>query len=126
MKYFMITLIFVSLAFGGSNSPKEDPVPSWQQSEALNIQIGSRDKNGALETYEAVFTVQMKGSDTIFEARTKSAGDAWAFVSFPENFTPGAKDGEYDWKCEVNGHITASGSFRFADDQRTLTIPKKQ
>jgi hypothetical protein len=127
MKIFiLLTMVFSAFAYGGSGAPKEDPVPFWQQSESVNIQLGTRDKNGALQSYEAAFSVQLQGSDVILEAKTTVSGDAWAFVYFPESFPPGAKDGEYSWKCTVNGKVTASGSFIFGEDQRTLTIPKKQ
>jgi hypothetical protein len=126
MKLFIILSIAFSLfAFGGTKPPENDPTAFWQQSETLNIQLGVRDKNALAESYNAVFSAENKALGIVYEAKIRVAKDDWGFVYFPQDFPPGVKDGEYVWNCTVNGKIVSSGSFKYSDDQRTLTIPKK-
>lgn len=124
-KILILTLILSALIFSQTKVKQENLSPSWQQSEALNIQLGVRDKNSSLETYEAVFTAENKAEKIILESRIKVEKDGWGFVYFPNDFPGGAKDGDYQWKCTVGGKKVSSGRFKYAENQRTLTIPKK-
>lgn len=123
--FVLLTLVFSVFAFGGSKAPEEGPSAYWQQSESLNIQLGVRDKNALAGSYVAVFTVQNKEMEIVLEAKITVAKDDWGFVYFPNDFPPGAKDGDYLWKCTVSGKTVSSGSFKYAENQRTLTIPLK-
>lgn len=126
MKYFIfITLILFSVISAASNSPVEDPVPSWQQSEALDIQLGVRDKNGAAEYYDALFVVSKKNGTEKYEKIIKVKKDDWGFVNFPSDFKDNADDGEYEWKCFVDGKVVSFGEFIYSEFQRILTLPKK-
>jgi len=126
MKNILVVLILFSIVLtAGSKDNTNGPVPSWQQSESLNIQLGVRDMNASMEYYEAVFTVQSVNDDKIFEAKLKVNSDEWGFVSFPEDFSTSASDGEYEWECTVGDRAVSSGSFTFRLDQRELTLPKK-
>ncbi|MBU4487061.1 MAG: hypothetical protein KKD38_09055 [Candidatus Delongbacteria bacterium] len=121
----ILTLVFSMFAFGGSKAPEEDPISSWQQSESLNIQLAVRDKNSVMEIFEAVFIVENIENGLKFEKTIKVPDDDWGFVYFPDDFPPGAKDGEYEWKCVVNGNVVSSGNFKFSENHRNLFIPKK-
>lgn len=127
MKYFVfIAIILYSvISQGASNSPAEDPVPSWQQSEALNIQLGVRDKNGSAESYEAKFIVLKKNGTDKYERIISVKKDDWGFVDFPSDFKSSAEDGEYEWKCYVDSKVVSYGEFIFSDFQRIITVPKK-
>ncbi len=126
MKNILVILFVFSIALAaGSKDSTQGPLPSWQQSETLNIQLGVRDRNASMEFYEAVFIVQTKEDEKIFEAKLKVNTDEWGFVSFPEDFSVSAPDGEYEWKCTVEGKKVSSGTFTFRQDQRELTLPEK-
>lgn len=125
--YFFIALIFISfISSAASNSPAEDPVPSWQQSESLDIQLGVRDKNGAAEYYEAMFIVSRKNGNEKYEKNIKVQKDDWGFINFPSDFKSSAEDGEYEWKCLVDGKVVSYGEFIYSEFQRILTLPKKE
>ena len=123
--YIILTIAFSLFTFGGTKAPENDPSALWQQSETLSIQLGVRDKNALSESYTAVFSAENKEFGIVYEAKIKVAKDDWGFVLFPQDFPPGVKDGNYIWKCTVNGKKISSGTFKFADSQRTLTMPKK-
>ncbi|MFO7810064.1 MAG: hypothetical protein R6V47_01660 [Candidatus Delongbacteria bacterium] len=127
MKYtIVLALLLITVAsFSASDSTDNDPVPSWQQSESVNIQLGVRDKNGALEFYDAVFVVTAKKGGKKFEKNIQVKKDKWGFVLFPEDFKAVVKDGDYDWECRVDGNVTAYGRFTYDSLQRILTIPEK-
>lgn len=126
MKYLtLFALILFSFVYAASNSPDEDPVPSYQQSESINIQLGVRDKNGAAEEYEALFAVSKKNGTEKFEKNIKVKKDDWGFVDFPSDFKSSAEDGEYEWKCFVDGKVVSYGEFTYSEFQRILTLPKK-
>ncbi|MBN2857817.1 MAG: hypothetical protein JXN63_05400 [Candidatus Delongbacteria bacterium] len=126
MKYLTIlALILFSFISAASNSPAEDPVPSWQQSESPGIQLGVRDKNGSAEEYEALFVVSKKSGTEKFEKNIKVKKDDWGFVYFPSDFKAASDDGEYEWKCFVDGKVVSYGEFIYSEYQRILTLPKK-
>jgi hypothetical protein len=126
MKNMILILLLASIGLAaGSIDNTEGPLPSWQQSESLNIQLGVRDKNASLEIYEAVFIVHSVAGDNIFEAKIKVKSDDWGFVNFPEDFSVVVTAGDYHWKCMVGEKQVSSGRFTFGQDQRALTLPKK-
>lgn len=119
-------LIFCSFCNAGSRPSGETPVPFWQQSETLNIQLAVRDRNGALEYYDAVFSVERKDEDIVYKKDLRVKADDWGFVFFPEDFDIRASDGEYVWNCTVDGKIVSYGDFVYKNDQREILMPKKQ
>ena len=106
---FIALILFSVISVAASNSPAEDPVPSWQQSEALNIQLGVRDKNGVAEYYEEVFTVSKKNGTEKFEKNIRVEKYEWGFVYFPLDFKGSAEEGDYEWKCLVDGKVVSYG-----------------
>ncbi len=126
MKGTILFVILISVCLAaGSKDNTEGPMPSWQQSESLNIQLGVRDKNASMEYYEAVFTVRATDGDKDFEARLKIAGDEWGFVNFPDDFSMAVNEGDYEWKCMVSGKEVSGGKFTFGKYQRSIMIPEK-
>lgn len=108
-----LTAVFTSLP--SLSQPKGQPADkgaaTWQQSAAVNIQLGVRDKLGTLGTYDAEFTVKDdKGGK--FKIKRPVKGDAWSYVYFPSDFSASATPGDYHWKCIVGGKEVISGKFK--------------
>ncbi|HXK49087.1 MAG TPA: hypothetical protein PKW56_01335 [Clostridiales bacterium] len=126
MKGVFIYLMILTFSLtAGSKDNTDGPVPSWQQSESLNIQLGVRDRNSSMEYYDAVFRVTDENGRNEYEATVKVASDDWGFVHFPADFSVSALDGTYEWKCFVGDIQVSSGTFTLSADQRTITLPKK-
>lgn len=126
MKGVFIYLMILTFSLtAGSKDNTDGPVPSWQQSESLNIQLGVRDRNASMEYYDAVFKVTDKDGRNEYEATLKVISDEWGFVHFPADFSVSALDGTYEWKCFVGDIQVSSGTFTLSADQRTITLPKK-
>ncbi|HEY3352748.1 MAG TPA: hypothetical protein VGQ83_05840 [Polyangia bacterium] len=90
---------------------------SWQKSVAVSIELGVRDKEGQLGSYEARFVAEGP-KKTLREATTRVQGDAWGSVTFPKDFKPEGylPDGKYTWKCVVKGKVVTKGHFAFSGD----------
>jgi len=84
----------------------------WQQSTAINVQLGIREKFGNLKQYEASFIVtDAKGKE--FKLTKKIKSDEWQFVYFPEDFNTDGGKGIYRWKGTVNDKTVIHGKFEY-------------
>jgi hypothetical protein len=86
--------------------------PKWQQSIMPAVELGVRDKWGALGSYTAVFVVTTPDG-LEFKASREVKGDEWGLVYFPANFGIEAKPGHYKWQCNVNKKTALTGSFDY-------------
>jgi hypothetical protein len=99
---FLIVLIFFQeLAFSDN--------VIWQQSQDTNIQLGVRDKYGAIGKYQARFMIE--GSGRAYSLNKIIKGDEWGFVYFPKDFHVLIISGDYSWKVVVNGNVVGKGNF---------------
>ena len=94
---------------------KQGGAVSWQQSAAPQIQLGARDKYGALGSYEAIFIVKDQHHH---EYRTRKAGvkDNWTYAYFPMDFPIADIQGKYTWRCMVQGNVIGTGAFTMSFD----------
>jgi len=84
----------------------------WQQSTAINVQLGIREKFGNLKNYEAIFIVtDSKGKE--YKLTKKIQSDEWQFVYFPEDFNTDGGKGIYRWKGVVDGKTVIHGKFEY-------------
>ena len=116
-KTFVIVASSIMLSCSFSN-PNTHLVRKWKTHN--DYFIGKWETTNEYCHGETIFK-----DDKIFEAKLKVNSDEWGFVSFPEDFSTSASDGEYEWECTVGDRAVSSGSFTFRLDQRELTLPKK-
>ena len=121
----VMTIAAVVLVLLSSIRELQAPAPlvgpvSWQQSIAPQVQLGVRDKYGALGRYPAHFQVVARNGGE-FRTTKIVTKDNWGFVYFPENFpTYSGVTGQFLWTCSVNGEITARGSFTLSPSGVTV------
>lgn len=84
--------------------------PTWQQSEAMQVQLGVRSKFGTTP-YEAEFIIHDENGGK-FKAKKSVKGDAWGYAIYPDDFSTTAQPGSYKWKCMVSGKEVSSGKFK--------------
>lgn len=82
----------------------------WQQSEGVTVQLGVRDKYGALNKYKALFVVTVKNGKDYQVEKQINSGD-WGYVYFPDDFKVYGEPGDYTWKCFVDGKVVTNGKF---------------
>jgi hypothetical protein len=117
-------VLFLSLLVG-ANAMAEEMLPIWQNSQGANVQIGVRDKFGALGNYVVKFVVK-DGNGEEFTMEKEVTSDNWGYVSFPSDFEVYSNPGDYTWKAYVGEEEVGEGSFiystveTFADQVRVI------
>ena len=104
-----MTILFTVAGFYNFARGKTEVV--WQQSEGVAVQLGVRDKYGALDKYKALFVVTAKNGKE-YKAEKTAQSDKWGYVYFPDDFKVYGEPGDYAWKCFVDGKVVTNGRFR--------------
>jgi hypothetical protein len=116
----IVILVAIPLSLGVTqrHAIRPSAEPNWQLSMTPEIQLGVRDKYGALGTYTAVFVVNGPNGST-YRAQQQPNDLGWCFVYFPMSFQAFGAPGNYLWHAEVNGNIVVQGQFRMTNNSVT-------
>ncbi len=109
----LLAFLFITVDTGTAQRPA--PKVIWQESQAVSVQLGVRDKSGALGSYEVVFEVSVADGRKA-TAQRRVTGSEFGDVSFPDDFPNQASirdAGTFLWRALVGGKVIAHGSFRW-------------
>jgi hypothetical protein len=108
-------LIMLCLLSGGEVLAEK---PEWQSSAGTVIELGIRDKWGALGSFNAEFVVTAEDGRAA-QAKKNGKGNAWCQVRFPNDFRGPATmaRGNFSYKVLANGKVIMFGTFEYRDPE---------
>jgi hypothetical protein len=107
LQAFILFMVLIVGAFAAGDTP----AVVWQSSASERVQLGIRDKNDTLGSYEATFHVA--GPENTKYTKTITVRYAhFGYVTFPDDFERNwAAPGIYIWFATVAGKKVISGKF---------------
>jgi hypothetical protein len=107
----LFLLIILSFLTGGEVLAEK---PEWQSMAGTVIELGIRDKWGALGSFNADF-VATSADGRAAKAKKNGKGNAWCQVRFPNDFRGPATmaRGNFSYKVLANGQVVQNGNFEY-------------